>query len=47
MTLESEKLKLNCDMGESFGHWTMRKDEAIIPYIHMANIACGFHASES
>lgn len=46
MTLETTKLKLNCDMGESFGHWTMGKDDAIIPYVHMANIACGFHASD-
>lgn len=46
MTLEIAKLKLNCDMGESFGQWNMGQDEHIMPYVHMANIACGFHASD-
>lgn len=35
---------LNCDMGESFGAWQMGNDAAVMPYIDMANIACGFHA---
>ena len=39
-------MKLNCDIGESFGHWRMGMDEAIMPHIDMANIACGFHASD-
>ncbi len=39
-------MKLNCDMGESFGSWSMGNDVAIMPYIDMANIACGFHASD-
>jgi UPF0271 protein len=39
-------MKLNCDMGESFGIWKMGLDEAVIPWIDMANIACGFHASD-
>jgi len=39
-------VKLNCDLGESFGSWSMGEDEAIIPLIDMANIACGFHASD-
>lgn len=37
-------IKLNCDMGESFAAWTMGDDSAVMPYIDMANIACGFHA---
>ena len=37
---------LNCDLGESFGSWSMGEDEAIIPLLDMANIACGFHASD-
>ncbi len=37
-------LTLNCDLGESFGSWTMGMDEAVMPHIHQANIACGFHA---
>ncbi|GEA59434.1 5-oxoprolinase subunit PxpA [Vibrio comitans] len=39
-------MKLNCDMGESLGSWTMGNDAEIMPYIDMANIACGFHASD-
>jgi UPF0271 protein len=39
-------MKLNCDMGESFGVWSMGSDAAVMPYIDMANIACGFHASD-
>ena len=37
---------LNSDLGESFGSWTMGMDEKIMPLIDMANIACGFHASD-
>ncbi|WDE05773.1 5-oxoprolinase subunit PxpA [Thalassomonas viridans] len=39
-------MKLNCDLGESFGLWQNGNDEAIMPYIDLANIACGFHASD-
>lgn len=39
-------MKLNCDMGESFGAWTMGKDAEVMPCIDMASIACGFHASD-
>lgn len=39
-------MKLNCDMGESFGAWTMGNDAEVMPYIDMANIACGLHASD-
>ena len=37
---------LNCDMGESFGSYTMGNDEAILETITSANIACGFHAGD-
>ncbi|MBD1550695.1 5-oxoprolinase subunit PxpA [Pseudomonas typographi] len=37
---------LNCDIGESFGAWTMGLDEAVMPLIDCANIACGFHAGD-
>lgn len=40
-------IKLNCDMGESFGIWKIGFDEEIMPYIDMANLACGFHASDA
>lgn len=39
-------LLLNCDLGESFGSWTMGMDEAVMPHIDQANIACGFHAGD-
>ena len=39
-------MKLNCDLGESFGAWTMGQDADVMPYIDQANIACGFHASD-
>jgi UPF0271 protein len=37
---------LNCDMGESYGIWRLGDDERIMPCIHVANVACGFHASD-
>lgn len=40
-------IRLNCDMGESFGIWKMGNDEEIMPLIDMANLACGFHASDA
>jgi UPF0271 protein len=41
------RLKLNCDMGEHFGIYTLGLDELIMPHINMANLACGFHASDA
>ncbi len=35
------KIDLNCDLGEGAGN-----DEAIMPHITSANIACGFHAGD-
>lgn len=40
------KLLLNADLGESFGAWQLGQDEAVLPFIDLANIACGFHASD-
>jgi len=37
---------INCDMGEGFGLYKMGDDEAIMPLITVANVACGFHASD-
>jgi len=39
-------VEINCDLGESFGSWQMGQDAQLMPYIDMANIACGFHASD-
>ena len=33
-------------MGESFGQWQMGNDEAVMPFIDIACIACGFHAGD-
>ncbi|MBL8092268.1 MAG: LamB/YcsF family protein [Anaerolineales bacterium] len=35
------QIDLNCDLGEGVGN-----DEAIMPFITSANIACGFHAGD-
>ncbi len=40
------QIDLNCDMGESFGNYTLGCDELVIPHITSANVACGFHASD-
>ncbi len=40
------KIDLNCDMGESFGAWSMGDDAGVMPWITSANIACGFHAGD-
>ncbi|MGA9335661.1 MAG: 5-oxoprolinase subunit PxpA [Rudaea sp.] len=39
-------IDLNCDMGESFGAWSMGDDAGVMPWITSANIACGFHAGD-
>ncbi len=37
---------LNCDLGESYGSWTMGLDAEVMPHIDQANIACGFHGGD-
>ncbi len=39
-------IAINCDMGEAFGLYKCGDDEGIMPYITIANVACGFHASD-
>lgn len=39
-------IDLNCDMGESYGAWTMGQDAAVLAHVTSANIACGFHAGD-
>ncbi len=39
-------MDLNADLGESFGHWTLGDDEALVAHISSANLACGFHAGD-
>jgi UPF0271 protein len=42
----SKKIDLNCDMGESFGVYSLGNDEALMDLITSANIACGTHAGD-
>src|SRR6266478_5347012 len=37
---------INCDMGEAFGIYRIGDDEALMPLVSVANVACGFHASD-
>jgi UPF0271 protein len=39
-------IDLNCDMGESYGRWTLGADAEIMPFISSASIACGFHGGD-
>ena len=39
-------IDLNCDLGESFGAYTIGMDAEILPYVTSANVACGFHAGD-
>ena len=40
------RVDLNCDLGESFGAYTLGHDELVMPHVTSANIACGFHAGD-
>lgn len=37
---------INCDMGESFGAYTIGMDAEVLRHITSANVACGFHAGD-
>jgi 5-oxoprolinase (ATP-hydrolysing) subunit A len=37
---------INCDMGEGFGLYQIGDDAGLMPLITVANVACGFHASD-
>lgn len=39
-------IDLNCDMGESFGAFTIGQDEKLMEYVSSVNIACGFHGGD-
>ena len=39
-------IDLNCDMGESFGEYTLGDDAAMLELVSSANIACGMHAGD-
>ncbi len=42
----TRQVNLNADCGESFGAYKMGNDEALMPIIASANIACGFHGGD-
>ncbi|ADU51447.1 LamB/YcsF family protein [Thermaerobacter marianensis DSM 12885] len=42
----SAVIDLNCDLGESFGAYTIGMDEETLPLVSSANIACGFHGGD-
>jgi UPF0271 protein len=44
--LGNMKIDLNCDLGESFGAYVIGNDEALLPLVTSANIACGYHAGD-
>ncbi len=44
--MKTQTIDLNCDIGESYGVYTLGMDEAVMPFITSANIACGWHAGD-
>lgn len=44
--MEMRKVDLNCDLGESFGAYTIGLDHMVMPHISSANVACGWHAGD-
>jgi len=42
----ADRIDLNADMGESYGRWTLGDDDALMPFLTSANIACGFHGGD-
>jgi UPF0271 protein len=39
-------IDLNCDLGESFGRWSLGHDAEVMDSISSANVACGYHAGD-
>lgn len=37
---------INVDIGEAYGIWRLGDDEALMPHVALANVACGFHAGD-
>jgi UPF0271 protein len=42
----TDRIDLNCDMGESFGAYRIGADDEVFPFITSANVACGFHGGD-
>jgi UPF0271 protein len=37
---------INCDLGESYGNWSLGRDADVMPLVTTANVACGFHGGD-
>ncbi len=46
MNGNTRSVDLNCDLGESFGAWSMGRDEEVLPLVTSVNVACGMHAGD-
>jgi 5-oxoprolinase (ATP-hydrolysing) subunit A len=44
--MNARSIDITCDLGESFGVYTIGRDEEVMPYISSANIGCGFHGGD-
>ena len=44
--MTTKRINLNADLGESFGAWTMGRDDEMLQVVDSANVACGFHAGD-
>ena len=44
--MSDKRINLNADLGESFGAWTMGRDDQMLQRVDSANVACGFHAGD-
>lgn len=40
------RMDINCDMGESFGRYTLGEDESMMGFATSVSIACGWHAGD-
>jgi UPF0271 protein len=39
-------IDLNADLGEGYGNYNAGDDQALLPFVSSANVACGFHAGD-
>jgi UPF0271 protein len=44
--MTARTIDITCDLGESFGIYTIGRDEEVMPYISSANVGCGFHGGD-
>ncbi|HMQ06133.1 MAG TPA: 5-oxoprolinase subunit PxpA [Saprospiraceae bacterium] len=44
--MQLRTIDLNCDMGESYGRFSIGNDLEILPFISSCNIACGYHGGD-